>query len=713
VDQLEIEWINGKELLAGAQLERKDRYSHEGYSVGEPLLSVLAANSTVGGGTRTVRVPRLDPSDPWRLAYLGVFGSWPEAPQRRVLERVGFRLDLSWDEVIPTEFAPVQGSARDLLERLRDNSLSPAVASGLYLGRASAGRDQGIAIGTPLLPRPDPDPSMVGPNLVVVYDPDDVGDLCLLWALRAIHGMPPGLPLAVPVGEEVEAVLEYWVREFAPALFGLGGDRRFRLISSSVAIHRLREIADHRSDIWAAENYRDFLKPVVNPGRGSIDLIAFEQGRGTVATWGPGDRDEIGGGSPTRRPELQATIALSSRPLPPLAALRPEYSFERGPRGDGILVEAGDPNTIAEIEWPVGWRVLEAAVSEHGLAAKPSAAGRAGAALLTTLGSLWEQRAIASMPVLELLNRLAERRGMSWFRERARQLAAGAAGESPAASLDALEAKIDNLSLRPFEGEERGITLNAVQEALEGNRAAARAWVRWAERRRLLIRGVEVTCDRCRQVSWRSLLEVAPPLICRGCGHQLRDPFNEDGLAFRYRAGEPLLRAIEHDAMTHNLALMWWCELWRGGPNRRAGVYGGYPGVDFFDVDSGEVVGEADVLLVLGDGSLAIGECKRHGVGLRPGEIEKLNALAKRLDARFTFVATTSWAKECPPIWQESIAPPPADPPRYSLTGDHLMGRFADSQDLHSWPSAGDADHRKEQKLFVERLEELVGFLER
>lgn len=706
VDELEIQTVEGGDVLSGKQLDRPSWFLYDNYGIGESLLPILVSTGSNDPSGRVVRVPSLDRADPWYVAYLGILGSWPRRFDQRLLQSLSYRQDLTWDDVIPTTFEDVQGSAADLLERLRDpKSLPPVGASSLYLHRASARRNLGIGGGLQLLNQPASNLSLVGPNLVVVYEPGSVSDLSLLWALRALHGLPPGFPLAIPRTEDVGSILDYWVAEYAPEHFGMGGDRRFCLVSTSLKKDALQAYVSDRSHHWRVGDYREYLQPPRMPARVSVDLVAFSDGIGNVATWGPSDRDELDQIRSIRRPQLLSTVSLRSRPLPPVKSLRPKYEFLSGPRGDGVQMEAGEPNTIKAFSWPVGWDVLEAAVKDQNLLAKPSPAGLAGAALYEALGSLWEVRGLVSMPVLELLNRLAERRGMSWFRDRARQLTNEvAATDSENDRLVVIERKIDQLSLRQFEGEERGITLDQVRKVLLGDREAARHWVKWAEARQLIIRGVEVSCPKCHQVSWRGLGEAAPPIYCRGCNESITEPYREDGLVFRYRAGERLLQAVEHDAIVHILAMHWWAELWSGGVSQRAGVFGAYPGVDLLDPHSGESIGEADVMLVFADGSLGIGECKRHGVGFNEAERIKLDRLAERLNARLKFVATTSWAMDCPEIWPESLAPAPTDPPRYVLSAEHLFELFPRAENLMTWPEQSRDDHDKHHQEFVKHL---------
>jgi len=77
---------------------------------------------------------------------------------------------------------------------------------------------------------------------------------------------------------------------------------------------------------------------------------------------------------------------------------------------------------------------------------------------------------------------------------------------------------------------------------------------------------------------------------------------------------------------------------------------------------------DVDVLMVLHDGGLVVGECKRRGTGLREADIEKLDRVADRIGARWSFLATTSWAGDCPEIWQEAARSASEGSPRFVLT---------------------------------------------
>jgi hypothetical protein len=109
----------------------------------------------------------------------------------------------------------------------------------------------------------------------------------------------------------------------------------------------------------------------------------------------------------------------------------------------------------------------------------------------------------------------------------------------------------------------------------------------------------------------------------------------------------------EADAMAHIFTVRWRCELFADPFNKGSYLYGAYPGVDFKTPD-GETVGEADVLLVLADGTLVPGECKRTSADLNKGELGKLDRLADALGSRWSFLATLAPSRDCDAAWKHA-----------------------------------------------------------
>ena len=115
-----------------------------------------------------------------------------------------------------------------------------------------------------------------------------------------------------------------------------------------------------------------------------------------------------------------------------------------------------------------------------------------------------------------------------------------------------------------------------------------------------------------------------------------------------------MLRVIETDSFPHLLAAWWFLSLFT--TTGESEILGFYPGVDFKDPATDEIIGEADVLLVMADGDLVVGECKRAGAGLIQEEVDKLDRLTARLGSRWSFLSTLAPARVCGALWKDSIA---------------------------------------------------------
>jgi hypothetical protein len=310
--------------------------------------------------------------------------------------------------------------------------------------------------------------------------------------------------------------------------------------------------------------------------------------------------------------------------------------------------------------------------------------------------------------VLDLLDRLGTAKAMSWFKSRVRAIAQQAAhpgdGETP---LRAVERALSELGSRPSDDEQPRVTLEAVQKTLGGNREAARAWIRWAETAALVVRGAQVHCRDCGAESWRQMWELAPPIPCRGCGRTIAHPYPEGELKFQYRASEPLLRVIEHDALPHLLAMRFFCTLWRPNFDSPTHLFGAYPGVDIYDAGATTRLGEADVLLVFSDGALVPGECKRRGAGLNTAELTKLDALADRLGSPWSFAATPDWAYQCPSDWRDSIRFAPHPSPRLVLTAEQLLSHviyWPAGSNIFAWDPASEDTRAKHNSDYLQAV---------
>jgi hypothetical protein len=148
-------------------------------------------------------------------------------------------------------------------------------------------------------------------------------------------------------------------------------------------------------------------------------------------------------------------------------------------------------------------------------------------------------------------------------------------------------------------------------------------------------------------------------------------PYGYDTVTFRYRATELLLRLVKHDAIVHALALRFVTSLFRPSFGHVGPIFGGYPGVTLRRPGENDPLGEADVMFVMIDGGLGVGECKSRAGGLTEDEVAKLGQLAEAVNASWTFTATMDRSSACGPLWRQN--PTGGSRPHYALTAEHLF----------------------------------------
>ncbi len=366
-------------------------------------------------------------------------------------------------------------------------------------------------------------------------------------------------------------------------------------------------------------------------------------------------------------------------------------------------------DTVA-VEWPSSWTLLQAAAADHGLHVRASRPGQAAAALLERIGSFEAVEPLKDDRILAQLDRLGERVGISWFRSRLRDIQSGlaAASDNAAARSARIEAQLDGMVVPPVDDAQHELTASQLQS--DFGLPTARAWLAWAETAGLIVRGARVECNRCGTRAWRAAAELVPPVACAGCGETIARPFPADTLTFRYRASRLLIEVQASDAISHVLCAAWWVALFR-----RGWLAGVYPGVEFLDGD--KPLAEIDVVLLLQDGTLALGECKRRSAGLRQLDLDRMDELAERIDAGWTFAATPGWAATAPEIWQ-SLRRELPQRRRFALCAEQLQ---ADSlqimpllgSDPTAWAPADAAAISAHQQAFRERLPGVISRLER
>src|SRR5262249_32258269 len=191
------------------------------------------------------------------------------------------------------------------------------------------------------------------------------------------------------------------------------------------------------------------------------------------------------------------------------------------------------------------------------------------------------------------------------------------------ARLAQVEDRVRAMAGEPSDEEQADITFDDVRRVFRDN-VAAEAWLAWADEAGLVLRGSQVRCHYCTSRSWRPLPELAPPLVCRGCGTTIDRPFGYNIVKFRFRGSALLLRLVKTDAIVHALTLRFFSQLFHSPFGRVGPIFGGYPGVILRRPGESDPLGEADVLFVMMDGRVGVGECKTRAQGLVFDEVRKL-----------------------------------------------------------------------------------------
>jgi hypothetical protein len=652
---------------------------------------------------RTVEVAELEPGDPWAPIYAATLGCLPRQLDAGLREFAGLREGLSFEDIVPIEYAQVTGGLEDLVGRLgKTGVLSPRQLASVSLATGLE-PDTSFLGNQPLLPSPNHERRAAGPNIIVVVSEGSAADLALLWNLRGAHGDRRAMPIGLPAGQVTREALAVLQRPGVAAMFGLGGGR-CRLTSVSVPTDELARLAAGTPAVVVP--YEELLTFGPAPGRPRSQVATFDGGAAYLEAVTESDRDVLTvSRQMMRQPHLVLDVQVADAPLPADLTMRGTAfgpSFQGGAAQVSVKLDRVDN---VRVQWPSSWTSLAAVARTRGLRVSQSVPGQAAATLIGALGSVDAIRWLAHRPLIALLYRLAERSGMSWQKSQLNSLRARLAEQGrPTDVLDEAEATLSAPEhvVTPA-GEGRTLGFEDFRKALSSDQAAAR-WVTWAERHHLLVRGVDIVCPHCKASSWLPMASMPPPVGCPGCGRSLDTPYEPRQVPFAYRMGEPLRRVLETDSLGHVLALHWLTELF----GERGGLIGSHPGVDLSTGEGKDQarIGEADVLLLFADGRLVPVEVKRTAAGVDARALGLMDRLAAALEAPYDVVAVSQPARDCPDL-PASIYQP-AGRPRLLISDDQILDRrpfWSVGSDPFAWVPRTEADDLKRATTFTAELE--------
>ncbi|WP_084125983.1 hypothetical protein [Demequina sp. NBRC 110054] len=586
---------------------------------------------------KPLQIVELDPEDPWRGVYAACLGTLPAEPSPQLLAEGRLIPDLRFEDFLNVERVQPTGSFTDLLARVGDSTcLTPKQIAMYNLpNRNPHGRH--FSAGDHLLPPRFPARDEVGPYVLVVCSAGDVRDLALLWNLRSKFGDFETLPIGVLVGEVDE-----------DALLRVVDDARYRQSSPQGPSVHLTSISLSRAELetWRAglgERIRAYATGIVDAeeilhlgrpaGWDRRDVVTWQDGKAKIPMVPAQEMNEIlqheGFGHLTA---LSTDIEVPVQPFPCLSQGHVNGVNADFAAGLHTKWRAGRPGGRAqEIHWPSRMLMARAVARKQGLDLRESTPGLSSRLLIEGLGGLDWVTYLLHKPLLQLLQDMAAREGMSWQRRRNRER-----GADPIHPRDAIAPSPDQLT---------EVHSDRFREALGRNTDATVKWLDWAERAGLIVKGMRAECRYCHATQWLPVNAFAPPLTCRGCGRTIDQPFPHHASAqFWYRISERLRRVYEHDAMGHILACHWFAMAFSsGGPETLLGVH---PGLEVVDVKTQRVVGEVDVMLMAADGKLIPIEVKSSVAGVTDEELAKLNAVAGRLQSPWTGTVVAAYGAQ-------------------------------------------------------------------
>lgn len=594
------------------------------------------------------RVPELEKDDPWLPIYAATLGAWPAQPSSEMFPDMFYREPPeSFEMFFDVTRERIAGSIDDLVERLTgSNTNYPRRLTTVRLAHGLLPDTTFLGGGGGVFPQKHATRRAAGPNIVVVFGEDPVADGALLWNLRGAHTPEYALPIGLPRPEVNAQTLMLLQQPGNAAMFGLGGGKIY-LTSVSVPLEDLSQLAEqHRGA--SVVPWQELLAFGPAPSIPRTQVAIFEDGRARIVPLNERDLEATYTfGRSGMTPSLQLEVAVDRDPIPVCRTLRGDGMsgsyFAAGSAQVSVPSSTRESRT-SEVEWPTGWLRLQCVAKDLRLDVEVSAPGRAALALLEAIGGVGQIYWLCHPDLIRLFYRLAERSGMTWWKQRwtqAKQQLMAEGVDEEAIEEVAERVGRDSPAVAPT-GEGRELGFEEFVKALGNDAKAAENWMRWAEPRHLVVRGANVHCNQCSASSWLPMSAIPSIITCSGCGRVIDKPFPPRHLEFGYRLGEVLRRALEVDCLDHLFALRYFTRLLD-----RQGLVGAHPGINFRERGSASVTAEADVVLLFADGSIVPGEVKRTGAGVTPAEVEKLTKVVARLNAPWSFLAIGQTASDC------------------------------------------------------------------
>ncbi len=386
---------------------------------------------------------------------------------------------------------------------------------------------------------------------------------------------------------------------------------------------------------------------------GADNFVALEPIQGVAAHWGNVAQD------------VECDVLRRVPHSPSVAVLiKPEAWFSRW----GLTRIAGLPSRdgYESLSLPTEWSALSAWFADRGLGMRMGAAGKYGEAAIAVLGGLDRVHDIATRQAYALLQKLSLKSS-----KKVAQRLVRLSRDIGHLDEEAIATLLADLNIGP---ELKGIPKHLQQlqsdPDLEPKRELPLTVASMVERR-VLVRGLFVTCRNCGNSDWHGLAGLDETTCCPGCGHVQTLALLDSGgneMRWQFRLNSLFNRAVDQDVIPNILALY-----------RLRGRHGGTccaVGLELLRAD-GEVQHELDALYV-SEGQVIGAECK-VGPSLRAKDLAAARTAAQCGFSEFWFATIAEqWSDSTQADIEELRRGCAAHPTAFGmLTAEHLFGDVA------------------------------------
>ncbi|CAN5906842.1 hypothetical protein BH23ACT11_BH23ACT11_00550 [soil metagenome] len=475
-----------------------------------------------------------------------------------------------------------------------------------------------------------------GGRVVVLGDYPSVEDLALFWTLR---GRRPGwnpfpiwLPYRNVYEDRAEELIESAFRESARRERGGGG--QLHITSASLSFEYMED--RFRSMFPEADITTDFADFIDY----TADYYVIEQQQPVSFKGGTAYVQKI---RPQKMERLDPDhdhvvheVEIEGVKLPAVESVE-RAIFGVSGRGNRDITNEGairsvDPHKstypgkdFLEIRLPDGWGLLEAFFEEYGYGCSPSPKSHGALGQMSLLGGVEGINVVANSKVFETLKTLSIRKGSH-------------------------KESSQEEKQRPYLADRRVETYNFFSDSERFGNKHAEVILRWLVENRILLRGAEIECRRCRLKLWYVVDSIGERWICDGCREEMPIPIKHNTLSWKYRINELWANGHHQGSVAPLLALYAMHAKW-GSSFAREG-FGYYPGVEVKKRDGASApVDHIEIdLMALWGGIPVLVECKVSAEHFNDpnkaeefaGQLAKQVKLAEHIHARKVIVAAPS-----------------------------------------------------------------------